>query len=120
MTTDEIATIDVTARGVPGADVTGYALEKIRTLGRYACEPVLYGRVRVLHLADPAVRHRFVARGSLDVNGHPVHAEVAADSATAAIDVLHDVLRCRLERLARGWGDLRATRATQRPRAHAS
>lgn len=118
MMSNEIATVHVSTGNVPGEDVTAYAEVKIGALARYAAEPVLHARVRLLYHPDPAVTHRFIGRGNLDVNGRPVHAEVAADSATGAVDLLHDVLRRRLERMARGWGQLHATRAVQRPHVH--
>jgi ribosome-associated translation inhibitor RaiA len=114
----EIGEVRVSLGNLPIDDVTAYAEQKIRTLGRYAAEPVLHARVRMVYHPDPAVDRRFIARGNLDVNGHPLHAEVAAESAAGAVDLLHDVLRGRLERMSRNWSDLRGARAVQRPHLH--
>jgi ribosome-associated translation inhibitor RaiA len=118
MTTEEIREVEVSLGNLPVDDVTRYAEGKIRTLGRYAAEPVLHARVRLVYHPDPAVARRFIARGSLDVNGRPVHAQVESTSANGAVDLLHDVLRRRLQRMARSWGGLRGTRAVQRQHEH--
>lgn len=76
-----------------------YAREKIGRLTHLAHRPVQSARVRLSRHGDPA--RPVVAQGNLDVNGRLVRAQVEATTAGEAIDLLADVLRHRLERLAR-------------------
>lgn len=94
------ATIEVqvtTGRHVPSG-AAGYTREKIGRLARLAHRPVLSARVRLSRHGDRA--RPVVAQANLDVNGRPVRAQVEAASAREATDLLADVLRHRLERLA--------------------
>jgi Sigma 54 modulation/S30EA ribosomal protein C terminus len=86
-----------------GADAARYATRKIRSLGRYAPEAVLHGRIRLTVHVDPAVHNPVIAQGNLDLNGRLVRGQVAAGTAYQAVDALHDTLRQRLIGMARNW-----------------
>lgn len=77
-------------------------------------EPVLSARVRIARHADPAAVRPVVAQANVDVNGRLVRAQVAAESARAAVDLLDDRLRHRLARVVRHQDNRRRT-AGQRP-----
>ncbi|RZQ65919.1 ribosome hibernation promotion factor [Amycolatopsis suaedae] len=85
--------------GLP-SDLAGYARRKIGKLTRFTHRPVLDVRVR-LTLASHASPLPVVARGSLDVNGRIVRAEVAAAEPREAVDRLEARLHRQLEQLGR-------------------
>ncbi|KLO39666.1 sigma 54 modulation/S30EA ribosomal C-terminal domain-containing protein [Mycobacterium nebraskense] len=80
-----------------------YARSKISELTRYASRPVLHASVRLTRHRDPAVQRPVVAQANLDVDGRPVRAQVQADTAREAVDLLAARLRRRLERAAEHW-----------------
>lgn len=86
--------------GVPG-HIADYAREKITRLFGHLSRPVLSARVRVTRHADPAATRPVVAQANVDVNGRLIRAQVAAESAGAAVDLLDDRLRRRLSRVTR-------------------
>ncbi|MFJ8816656.1 ribosome hibernation promotion factor [Amycolatopsis thermoflava] len=86
-----------TGRHIP-ARAADYARDKIGRLAHLAHRPVLSARVRLSRHGDRA--RPVVAQGNLDVNGRLVRAQVEAASAHEAIDLLADVLRHRLDKLA--------------------
>jgi ribosome-associated translation inhibitor RaiA len=94
--------VDVTTHGeLPGA--ADYARSKIGELGRYTSRPVLQARVKLTRHHDPAVQRPVVAQANLDLDGRPVRAQVHAETAREAIDLLAARLRRRLERAAEHW-----------------
>jgi len=91
--------VDVTTHDeLPGA--ADYARSKIGELGRYTSRPVLRARVKLSRHRDPAVQRPVVAQANLDVDGRPVRAQVEADTAREAIDLLAARVRRSLERAA--------------------
>jgi ribosome-associated translation inhibitor RaiA len=91
--------VDVTTHGeLPGA--ADYARSKIGELGRYTSQPVLHAHVKLSRHHDPAVQRPVVAQANLDVDGRPVRAQVGAQTAREAIDLLAVRVRRRLERAA--------------------
>lgn len=89
--------VQVTARDeLPAA--AEYARRKIGELTRYASRPVLHARVRLTRHRDPAVQRPVVAQANLDVGGRLVRAQVQADTAREAVDLVAARLRRRLER----------------------
>jgi len=77
----------------------GYARKKIAHLARYAPRPVLFARVKLERMADPAVERPAVAEATLEVSGHPLRAHAAAGQLEEAVDLLEDRLRQQLEHL---------------------
>ncbi len=97
-------TIDVevtTNDELPGA--ADYARSKIGELGQYTSRPVLHARVKLARHRDPAVQRPVVAQANLDVDGRPIRAQVQAETAREAVDLLAARLRRRLERAAEHW-----------------
>jgi ribosome-associated translation inhibitor RaiA len=75
-----------------------YAREKVTTALGHTGRPVLYARVRLNRIANPAAARPVTARAEIDLNGRPVHAEAAADTPYEAVDLLQDRLLAKLER----------------------
>jgi ribosome-associated translation inhibitor RaiA len=98
----QVIDVDVTTDDEhPGA--ADYARSKIGELGRYTSRPVLHARVRLTRHRDPAVPRPVVAQANLDVDGRPIRAQVEADTAREAVDLLAARLRRGLERVAEHW-----------------
>ncbi len=96
--------IQVEAQGPMPPGAVEYAQEKVRALTGRTREPVLYARVKLTHMANPAVeRPTAIAQAILDVNGRPLRAHVAATAVIEAVDLLQDRLAARLERLEEHW-----------------
>ncbi|MFE9094732.1 HPF/RaiA family ribosome-associated protein [Streptomyces sp. NPDC007264] len=95
--------IQVEAQGQMPPDVTEYAREKVGALIERTREPVLFARVKLTHMANPAMQRPAVAQANLDVNGRLARAHVAAPTMTEAVDQLQDRLSERMQRLERHW-----------------
>jgi len=91
--------VDVTTHDeFPGA--AEYARTKIGELGRYTSRPVLHARLRLTRHRDPAVQRPVLAQANLDVDGRPIRAQIQAETAREAVDLLVARLRRMLERAA--------------------
>ncbi|WP_037305865.1 ribosome hibernation promotion factor [Amycolatopsis orientalis] len=110
------AEVEVAVRGRLSPEAQAYAAEKIGKLLRLASEPVLAARVRFTVHHDPAVARPVVVQGNVDVNGRVVRAQVAAPTASEAVDALEARLRTGLERAARHWEARRGRRPLADPR----
>lgn len=86
--------------GEVGDDDVAYAEDKVREVAAYAPAPVRFARLALSHETNPSITRRAVAKASLDVDGQPVRAHVAAEHFTEAADRLEDRLRRGLEALA--------------------
>lgn len=89
--------VDVSAAGSVTAQEKRYAVEKVQHLIAGVAVPVLFARVRLRHLGDPAARRPAQAEALLDVNGRAVRAHTAAGLMTEAIDELVDRLWRRVQ-----------------------
>ncbi|MEV4511118.1 HPF/RaiA family ribosome-associated protein [Dactylosporangium sp. NPDC049525] len=74
-----------------------YAQEKITTVLGHTGRPVLYARVRLDRIANPAASRPVTARAEIDLNGRILHAEANANTPYEAVDLLQDRLEARLE-----------------------
>jgi len=92
--------VSVTHGDVPEA-AKQYAADKIAQLARYTRRPILYATLRLSLEPKPSIERPAVAEATLDLGGQVVRAHVAARDPMAAIDLLDDRLRRRLERQAR-------------------
>lgn len=93
-------TVQVSVRqGHVAAPTQEYAAEKIGHVASYSHEPVLFAHVVLQRAADPARERPAMAEATLDVNGTPVRAHVAAEHMWEAIDLLEERLRRRLVQL---------------------
>lgn len=88
--------VRVTVRGDVPEGTREYAEKKIGHVRDYAHEPVLDAHAVLTLAADPARERPALAEATLDVNGTPVRAQVAAAHVGEAIDLLEDRLRRRL------------------------
>ncbi|WP_406176217.1 HPF/RaiA family ribosome-associated protein [Streptomyces sp. NBC_00996] len=95
--------IQVETQGQMPPGAVEYAQEKVRALTGRTREPVLYARVKLTCMANPAMERPAIAQANLDVNGRPARAHVSADTVTEAVDLLQDRLAGRLERLEEHW-----------------
>ena len=73
-----------------------YAQEKVTAVLGHTGRPVLYARVRLDRIANPAATRPVTARAEIDVNGRVLHAEASADTPYEAVDLLQDRLQARL------------------------
>jgi ribosome-associated translation inhibitor RaiA len=92
--------VQVTVRGgeVP-VDSRAYAAEKIGHVADYSARPVLYAHVVLEVVGDPARTRPALAEATLDVNGTPLRAHVAAAGTHEAVDLLEGRLRRQLVQL---------------------
>lgn len=95
--------IQVETQGQMPPGAIEYAREKIRALIGRTRSPVLFARVKLTHMANPAMERPALAQANVDVNGRPARAHVAARTVTEAVDLLQDRLAARLERLEEHW-----------------
>ncbi|MGR3938860.1 ribosome hibernation promotion factor [Streptomyces sp. BRA346] len=95
--------IQVESRGQIPPGAVEYAREKVAALIGRTRGPVLFARVKLTHMANPAMKRPALAQANLDVNGRPARAHVAAVTVPEAIDLLQDRLAARLERLEEHW-----------------
>lgn len=90
------APVRVTLRGDLPGSLREYVEEKVGHVRDYAHEPVLDAHAVVTLAADPARERPVLAEATLDVNGVPVRAQVAAPLPAEAVDLLEARLRRRL------------------------
>lgn len=79
------------------------AQEVIERVLSHASEPVLYSRVTLATLADPALPRPALASIRVDFNGRPINAHAAAPTVPEAVALAGDRLRIRLDRASRDW-----------------
>jgi ribosomal subunit interface protein len=92
--------VSVTHGDVPDS-AKQYAIDKITQLARFTRRPIVYARLRLSIEPRRAIERPALAEATLDLGGQIVRAHVAAQDPMAAIDLLDDRLRRRLERQAR-------------------
>ncbi len=110
MTGTQVLRLQTRTSGAVPAQVRDLAVERVRGLLRLAPEPVLYGRVKLTMLADPAVARPAIAQVNIDLNGRLVRAQATGETLRDAIGQMCDRLRVRLTRASRTWA---ATRGGQ-------
>jgi len=74
-----------------------YAREKVTIVLGHTAKPVLYARVRLHRIANPAAEKPVIARAEIDINGRVLHAEASGDTPYEAVDLLQDRLQAQLE-----------------------
>jgi len=87
--------------GDVGDEDKRYASERILALARHVGGPILFARAKLTRESDPARPRPAQAQVTLDLNGEPVRAHVAAHSMHEAVDLVQQRLRDRLEHAAR-------------------
>lgn len=107
--------VRVTARGDIPPALADRAGKKVARLFGSAHRPVLAASVRLSRHGNPAMDRPVIAQATLDVNGRPLRAQVAAPTAEEAIDLLAAKLRRQLERSALHWEARRGRRPSPEP-----
>lgn len=103
VTTGEMITVH--ERGPRQAGARSYAEEKIGRILKFAPRPILFCRVELEQVTNPAADRPSRAKGTIDVSGRIVRAQVAADDMAEAIDKLEARLGRQLRRLADKYQD---------------
>jgi ribosome-associated translation inhibitor RaiA len=102
MTTSQAVPVRVHVHG----NVPGYAgdlaITKVSSvLARHVAEPVISARVVLMMAPDPAVTRPAIAEATVGIRGRMVRAQAAGQTMRAAIGLMADRLRIRLDRTAR-------------------
>ncbi|MFF5258164.1 sigma 54 modulation/S30EA ribosomal C-terminal domain-containing protein [Actinomadura viridis] len=113
--TRTIPDVMVGTRGEVPRWATEMARDRVAAALGLAPEPVLFARVRLEVSPDPAVARRATCQVNADVNGRLVRVQVAAAGLRESIDLAHDRLRGRLERIGRNWEAVRGARPKPGP-----
>ncbi|MEV7180214.1 HPF/RaiA family ribosome-associated protein [Kitasatospora sp. NPDC093679] len=107
MTTDstprQTPAVELQAQGDLPPGTTERARAKVLSVVERIREPVLSVRIRLTRMNNPAAERPFAAQATVDVNGRPARAHVAAPSMAEAIDLLHDRLAVQVARRHRRW-----------------
>jgi ribosome-associated translation inhibitor RaiA len=109
------ADADVVVEGRVAPEEIEYARNKIVRVSEYTRDPVLHADIKIGQADDPALARPARAQANLDVNGKMLRANVAAPSARAAVDLLYERLRIRLERMDQHWQARRGGQPTPDP-----
>jgi ribosome-associated translation inhibitor RaiA len=107
----EAVGVEFSASGSVTLSVKQYAIDKIEHLAATVSAPVLFARVKLRHVENPASPRAAHAEAMLDVNGRAVRAHSAASTFTEAIDDLADRLTRRL-RMQQHWSRSEGTPPT--------
>jgi ribosomal subunit interface protein len=90
--------VSVSTQGnVPGP-ARQRAEEKLTQLIEHIREPVLFAEIRLLADSAPVRARPAMAEATLDINGTPIRAQVAAADIDAAVDLLEERLKRRIAR----------------------
>ncbi|HEY7483477.1 MAG TPA: sigma 54 modulation/S30EA ribosomal C-terminal domain-containing protein [Streptosporangiaceae bacterium] len=111
-----IESVQMETRGPVPEGAVDLARDRVVALLRLAKEPVVYARVKLTVLDDPAMPRLAVAQANLDVNGRPVRAQSTAETMWRAVNELRDRLLIRLARVSLDWPHRRGGRALTNPR----
>jgi ribosome-associated translation inhibitor RaiA len=93
---DEAVAVEFSASGAITLAMKQYAIDKIEHVAATVTAPVLFARVKLRHVDNPASPRPAHAEAMLDVNGRAVRAHSAATTFAEAIDDLADRLTRRL------------------------
>jgi hypothetical protein len=100
--------IQVETQGDLASSVTEQARIKVSALLAGVDRPMLFARIRLSRIRNPAAERPYLAQVSADINGRIVRAHLAAASAEEAVDLVCDRLDQQLERLRGHWAARRA------------
>jgi ribosome-associated translation inhibitor RaiA len=115
MTDARALQIQTEARGAVPEGAMELAVQRVASLLRLAPEPVLFARVKLTTVADPAVERPAIAQVNIDLNGRLIRAQAAGQDMREAIEHACDRLRVRLERAARNWAAIRGGQPVSQP-----
>jgi ribosome-associated translation inhibitor RaiA len=89
----------VETKGEVSLAAPDYARAKLLALLERVDGPVLAARVRLTQEPNHAVAKPSLAQATVDLDGRPVHAHVAAATMREAVDLLQHRLRSRIDHL---------------------
>jgi len=115
MTETSLAQVHTEIWGDVPRHLVRLAVDRVAALLELASEPVLFARVKLTMIADPAVRCPAIAQLSLDLNGRPLRAQAAGRTMREAVEHASDRLRIQLTRAARNWEAIRGGRPVPGP-----
>jgi ribosome-associated translation inhibitor RaiA len=95
--------------------VVRFATDRVGSLLRWASEPVLFARVKLTMIADPAVQRPAIVQVTADLNGRPLRAQAEGRIMHEAVEHACDRLRIQLVRAARHWEAVRGGRPVPAP-----
>ncbi|HEY5578829.1 MAG TPA: sigma 54 modulation/S30EA ribosomal C-terminal domain-containing protein [Acidimicrobiia bacterium] len=107
--------ITVIAHGQVSEEEIEYARGRVRTVLARIDEPVLLARVKLTFASDPARELPAIVQALLDVDGDLVRAQVAAETAHVATDLLQRRLRDKLDHRSQRRYALRKRRGLPEP-----
>ncbi|GAA3293565.1 HPF/RaiA family ribosome-associated protein [Dactylosporangium vinaceum] len=92
--------VEVNVQLQPGMEpqVQYYARDKVTAVLGHTDRPVLFARVRLDQIGNPAADRPVTARAEIDLNGRVLHAEAHGDTPYEALDLMQDRLQSRLDR----------------------
>lgn len=100
MSETQLLQVETVTRGAVPEDAMDLAVLRVRAELRAAPEPVRYVKIRLAMAADPGSGQPAVAQTSVDLNDRRVRAQAATETMRAAIELMCDKLKTRLERAA--------------------
>ncbi len=95
--------------------VVRFAVDRVGSLLTWASEPVLFARVKLTMVADPAVQRPAIAQVTADLNGRPLRAQAEGRIMHEAVDHACDRLRIQMVRATRHWEAIRGGRPVPAP-----
>jgi ribosome-associated translation inhibitor RaiA len=98
MAVHEAGLVQVRTTGAIPEGSPELAERRVAALLRHVGEPVLFARVMLALSPDPAVEQPATAWATVSVNGRQVRAHATGETMSAAIGLLTDRLRLRLDR----------------------
>jgi hypothetical protein len=87
-TTSGKIVLTTSTQGDVSSDAIDYARQRIGHLATRIDEPISFARIKLSVAADPARSRPAMAQASLEINGRPVRAQVAAHEMHEAVDLL--------------------------------
>lgn len=115
MTATSAGPVRLEAQGDVTAAEIEYARQKVEAALRDATRPVLYARVKLTRLADPARERPCVVTVSIDLDGKPVRAQASGPTMREAADEIRDRLRTRIHKQAAHWEAIRGNQPGSDP-----
>lgn len=113
MASPQALQVQTHVHGAVSDDSVQLAVDNVQDVLRQASEPVLFARIKLTMMADPAVASPAIAQANVDLNGRPVRAQATGATMRDAIQQMADRLRVRVERSARNWAALRGGQPLQ-------
>lgn len=102
--------VQVVTHGEIPASAVDHARTKVASALHHARDPVLFARLRLTVLPDPAASRPAMAQLNVDLNGLAVRTQAARPTLREAVDEVCDRLAERLQRCSGDWEDIRGRR----------